>query len=66
MTAMTFGMERIVHVELDDPGIGADIEMRPGDRQMTRAFEDAACVPGERAVEEVVARLAVAAKCRRW
>ena len=53
-------LERIVEVEHHDAGIRGHVHPAARDEQVARAVQHAALVPGQRALEEVVARLAVA------
>ena len=51
--------ERIVEVDHDQAGVGGDIGDMAGERDVARAGQHVALVPGRRAPQEVVARLAV-------
>jgi hypothetical protein len=52
-------LQRIVQVDDDQPGVGGDVGDLAGQRDVARPLEHVVRVPGDRALEEVVARLAV-------
>ena len=52
-------VERVVEVDDDEPGRGGDVGVMAAERDVARAVEHSALVPGDGALEEIVARLAV-------
>src|SRR5204862_4655988 len=52
-------VQRVVQVHDDQPGLGGDVGDVAGERDVARAVQDAARVPGERALQVVVGRVAV-------
>ena len=53
------GLERILEVHDHHPGGRGDVGIRTAHRDVPRALQHPAAIPGQRALEEVVARIAV-------